>query len=62
MAFALYGERSRAILVGKDPSHMATDKASIRGVDNYLEAHRADFEEQLKALLRVPERRATASA
>jgi acetylornithine deacetylase/succinyl-diaminopimelate desuccinylase-like protein len=33
---------------------MAKDKASIRGVDDYLEAHRADFEEQLKALLRVP--------
>jgi acetylornithine deacetylase/succinyl-diaminopimelate desuccinylase-like protein len=33
---------------------MATDKASIGGVDEYLEAHRADFEEQLQSLLRVP--------
>ena len=33
---------------------MATDEASIRGVDAYLEAHRADFEEQLKALIRIP--------
>jgi acetylornithine deacetylase/succinyl-diaminopimelate desuccinylase-like protein len=33
---------------------MAMDEASIRGVDDYLEAHRADFEGQLMALLRVP--------
>jgi acetylornithine deacetylase/succinyl-diaminopimelate desuccinylase-like protein len=33
---------------------MATDKATIRGVDEYLRAHRGAFEEQLKALLRVP--------
>jgi acetylornithine deacetylase/succinyl-diaminopimelate desuccinylase-like protein len=33
---------------------MASDEATIRGVDDYLEAHRGDFEEQLKALLRVP--------
>jgi acetylornithine deacetylase/succinyl-diaminopimelate desuccinylase-like protein len=33
---------------------MATDEPTIRGVDRYLETHRADFEEQLKALIRVP--------
>ncbi len=33
---------------------MASDEATIRGVDRYLEARRGDFEEQLKALLRVP--------
>jgi acetylornithine deacetylase/succinyl-diaminopimelate desuccinylase-like protein len=33
---------------------MTMGEATIRGVLDYLEAHRADFEEQLKALLRVP--------
>ena len=33
---------------------MSRDAETIRGVDDYLEAHRGDFEEQLKALLRVP--------
>jgi acetylornithine deacetylase/succinyl-diaminopimelate desuccinylase-like protein len=33
---------------------MTRDDATIRGVVDYLGAHRADFEEQLKALLRVP--------
>jgi acetylornithine deacetylase/succinyl-diaminopimelate desuccinylase-like protein len=33
---------------------MATDETTIRGVDNYLQAHRGAFEEQLKTLLRVP--------
>ena len=33
---------------------MTRDDATIRGVDAYLEAHRGDFEEQLKDLLRMP--------
>jgi acetylornithine deacetylase/succinyl-diaminopimelate desuccinylase-like protein len=33
---------------------MTRDDETIRGVDAYLEAHRADFEEQLKAMLRIP--------
>jgi acetylornithine deacetylase/succinyl-diaminopimelate desuccinylase-like protein len=33
---------------------MTRDAETIRGVDAYLEAHRADFEEQLNGLLRVP--------
>ena len=33
---------------------MARDEATIRGVGEYLDAHRGDFEEQLKALLRIP--------
>ena len=45
----------RSIDPGKDQStHDDGMTETIRGVDAYLEAHRADFEEQLKALLRVP--------
>src|SRR5262245_22231941 len=33
---------------------MTKGEATIRGVLDYLEAHRANFEEQLKVLLRVP--------
>ena len=48
------GERSRAILVGRIHDTWRRDKAIDPGVDAYLDAHRGDFEEQLKALLRIP--------